>query len=52
MRRAPLGLQRQHAGPTIEAVDGDRLRIYVTNRLPEHTNMHWLGICFPAAWTA
>ncbi len=31
-------------GPTIEAVDGDRVRILVTNRLPEHTTIHWHGI--------
>jgi manganese oxidase len=31
-------------GPTIEAVEGDRLRIYVTNRLPEPTTVHWHGI--------
>ncbi|UXI66046.1 multicopper oxidase family protein [Tahibacter amnicola] len=35
-------------GPTIEAVEGDRLRIYVTNRLPEHTNIHWHGILLPS----
>jgi FtsP/CotA-like multicopper oxidase with cupredoxin domain len=35
-------------GPTIEAVEGDRLRIFVTNRLPEHTSMHWHGILLPS----
>ena len=30
-------------GPTIEAVEGDRIRIYVTNRLPEPTSVHWHG---------
>lgn len=35
-------------GPTIEAVEGDRLRIYVTNRLPEHTSIHWHGILLPS----
>jgi FtsP/CotA-like multicopper oxidase with cupredoxin domain len=34
-------------GPTIEAVEGDRLRIYVTNRLPEPTTVHWHGIILP-----
>jgi len=34
-------------GPTIEAVEGDRLRIYVTNKLPEHTSIHWHGILLP-----
>ena len=34
-------------GPTIEAVEGDRVRIYVTNRLPEHTTVHWHGMRLP-----
>jgi manganese oxidase len=34
-------------GPTIEAVEGDRVRIYVTNRLPEPTSVHWHGILLP-----
>lgn len=34
-------------GPTIEAVEGDRVRIYVTNKLPEHTSVHWHGILLP-----
>jgi manganese oxidase len=34
-------------GPTIEAVEGDRVRIYVTNKLPEHTSMHWHGFLLP-----
>ncbi|MFO1340364.1 MAG: copper oxidase [Burkholderiaceae bacterium] len=34
-------------GPTIEAVEGDRVRIYVTNRLPEVTSMHWHGLLVP-----
>ncbi|NOK19721.1 multicopper oxidase domain-containing protein [Corallococcus carmarthensis] len=34
-------------GPTIEAVEGDRVRIYVTNRLPAPTTVHWHGILLP-----
>ncbi|WP_326538024.1 multicopper oxidase family protein [Pseudorhodoferax sp.] len=34
-------------GPTIEAVEGDRVRIFVTNRLPEHTTVHWHGLLLP-----
>jgi FtsP/CotA-like multicopper oxidase with cupredoxin domain len=34
-------------GPTIEAVEGDRVRIYVTNKLPEATSIHWHGIILP-----
>ncbi|MCZ6604348.1 MAG: copper oxidase [Alphaproteobacteria bacterium] len=32
---------------TIEAVEGDRVRIYVTNRLPAPTTVHWHGIYLP-----
>jgi FtsP/CotA-like multicopper oxidase with cupredoxin domain len=35
-------------GPTIEAVEGDRVRIYVTNRLQEHTSVHWHGLILPS----
>jgi len=35
-------------GPTLEAVEGDRVRIYVTNRLPEHTSIHWHGLILPS----
>ena len=34
-------------GPVIEAVEGDRVRIYVTNRLPAPTTVHWHGILLP-----
>lgn len=34
-------------GPTIEAVEGDRVRILVTNKLPEHTTIHWHGLLLP-----
>ena len=30
------GYNGQSPGPTIEVVEGDRVRIFVTNRLPEH----------------
>lgn len=35
-------------GPTIEAVEGDKVRIFVTNRLPEHTTIHWHGLLLPS----
>jgi manganese oxidase len=35
-------------GPTIEAVEGDRVRIYVTNKLPAPTTIHWHGILLPS----
>jgi FtsP/CotA-like multicopper oxidase with cupredoxin domain len=34
-------------GPTIEAVEGERVRILVTNKLPEPTSIHWHGILLP-----
>ena len=34
-------------GPTIEAVEGDRVRFYVTNRLPEPTTVHWHALILP-----
>ncbi len=41
------GCNGQVHGPTIEAVEGDRIRIYVTNKLPEATSIHWHGIILP-----
>ncbi len=41
------GYNGQTPGPTIEAVEGDRVRILVTNKLPEHTSIHWHGIFLP-----
>jgi len=41
------GYNGQTPGPTIEAVEGDRVRIFVTNRLPEHTTVHWHGVLLP-----
>jgi manganese oxidase len=35
-------------GPTIEAVEGERVRIFVTNHLPEDTTVHWHGILLPS----
>ncbi|MDB6130383.1 MAG: multicopper oxidase protein [Verrucomicrobiales bacterium] len=37
---------RMH-GPTIQAVEGDKVRIYVTNKLPAATSIHWHGIFLP-----
>lgn len=34
-------------GPTIEAVEGDRVRVYVTNRLSAPTTVHWHGVFLP-----
>jgi FtsP/CotA-like multicopper oxidase with cupredoxin domain len=41
------GYNGQSPGPTLEAVEGDRVRILVTNRLPENTSVHWHGVIVP-----
>lgn len=41
------GYNGQSPGPTIEVVEGDRVRIFVTNRLPEPTTIHWHGQRLP-----
>ncbi|MCP5279727.1 MAG: copper oxidase [Thiobacillus sp.] len=41
------GYNGSSPGPTIECVEGDRIRIFVTNKLPEHTTIHWHGILLP-----
>lgn len=41
------GYNGQSPGPTIEAVEGDRVRIFVTNKLPEETTIHWHGMILP-----
>jgi FtsP/CotA-like multicopper oxidase with cupredoxin domain len=41
------GYNGQAPGPTIEAVEGERVRILVTNRLPEPTSVHWHGVRVP-----
>jgi manganese oxidase len=35
-------------GPTLEALEGERVRIYVTNRLNEPTSIHWHGLYLPS----
>ncbi|MBW2148082.1 MAG: copper oxidase [Deltaproteobacteria bacterium] len=34
-------------GPTIEAVEGDRIRVILKNELPEPTSIHWHGLEVP-----
>jgi FtsP/CotA-like multicopper oxidase with cupredoxin domain len=41
------GYNGQSPGPTIEVVEGDRVRIFVTNKLPEITSIHWHGQILP-----
>ncbi len=42
------GYNGQVHGPTFEAVEGDRVRVYVTNRLPVATTVHWHGFFLPS----
>src|SRR5438128_358658 len=41
------GYNGRTPGPTIEVVEGDRVRIDVTNKLPEPTSVHWHGVLLP-----
>lgn len=41
------GYNGSSPGPTIEVVEGDRVRIFVTNKLNEPTSVHWHGIILP-----
>jgi FtsP/CotA-like multicopper oxidase with cupredoxin domain len=47
MKARLWGYNGSSPGPTIECVEGDRIRIFVTNKLPEHTTVHWHGILLP-----
>jgi len=42
------GYNGRTPGPVIEAVEGDRVRIYVTNKLPAATSVHWHGVLVPS----
>ena len=47
LRATCWGYNGSTPGPTIELVEGDHVRIYVTNHLPEPTSIHWHGILLP-----
>lgn len=38
---------RQVPGPRLHIIEGDRVRVSVTNRLPESTTVHWHGLILP-----
>lgn len=40
---------RQVPGPRLRVTEGDRIRINVTNNLPEATSVHWHGLVVPNA---
>jgi manganese oxidase len=41
------GYNGRTPGPLLECVEGDRIRVYVTNKLPEPTTVHWHGVILP-----
>ncbi|KAF0246630.1 MAG: multicopper oxidase type [Planctomycetota bacterium] len=41
------GYNGRTPGPTIECVEGDKVRIFVENKLPEPTSVHWHGVLLP-----
>ena len=47
MKARLWGYNGQSPGPTIECVEGEKVRIFVTNKLPEHTSVHWHGMLVP-----
>ncbi|HZQ14126.1 MAG TPA: copper oxidase [Pseudolabrys sp.] len=47
MKARLWGYNGQSPGPTLECVEGDKVRIFVTNKLPEHTTVHWHGMLVP-----
>ena len=47
-RATVWGYNGSTPGPTIEAIEGDRVRIFVTNRLAEPTSVHWHGLLLPS----
>ena len=44
---AAYAFNRQVPGPRIHVKEGDRLRLEVTNNLPETTAVHWHGLILP-----
>jgi len=44
------GFNGSMPGPTIEVTQGDRIRILVTNELPEDTFVHWHGFELPVQY--
>src|SRR3569623_2087289 len=47
MKATLWGYNGGSPGPTIEVVEGDKVRIFVTNKLPEPTTIHWHGQRLP-----
>src|SRR5260370_31204819 len=49
LRARCWGYNGQVHGPTIEAVEGDQVRVYVTKKLPEVTTLPWPAPLTPPA---
>ena len=47
LRARCWGFNGRVNGTVLEAVEGERVRIYVTNRLPVATSIHWHGFYLP-----
>jgi len=47
MKATLWGYNGSSPGPTIEVVEGDKVRIFVSNKLPEATTIHWHGQRLP-----
>lgn len=48
LRAKVWGFNQAAASAVLEAVEGDRLRIYVTNKLGAPTAVHWHGLILPS----
>jgi FtsP/CotA-like multicopper oxidase with cupredoxin domain len=46
---AAYAFNHQVPGPRIRVTEGDRVRVVVTNNLPEPTSVHWHGLSLPNA---
>ena len=44
---AAYAFNGQVPGPRLRVTEGDRLRIRVSNQLPEPTSVHWHGLILP-----
>jgi len=48
-RMMAYAINGQVPGPRLRVTEGDRIRINVTNHLPESTTIHWHGLILPNA---
>uniref|UniRef100_A0AAU2JS16 Multicopper oxidase domain-containing protein n=1 Tax=Streptomyces sp. NBC_00049 TaxID=2903617 RepID=A0AAU2JS16_9ACTN len=43
------GFNGSHLGPTLRAAKGEKVRVRISNTLPEESTVHWHGMHLPAA---